>query len=185
MEPGYSDHSDQRHDNRDGIHRLRQCAAPRTGSCRAPCLGFMTAVRTRKDAVVLIMWLLLLKMKKKKKKNTALLHRTEQAILQRTALLHRTEQAILQRTKKRGVFHAPSRLSEAGHNPLTKRANSTTLNAQRTGTGLGWDPDMRCNVPTTTLPGPHPTVRKRNSAAQEQNVKKKKCIIYILRSRHI
>ena len=117
--------------------------------------------------------------------NVAAFTKNDEKKKKNTALLHRTEQAILQRTKKRGVFHAPSRLSEAGHNPLTKRANSTTLNAQRTGTGLGWDPDMRCNVPTTTLPGPHPTVRKRNSAAQEQNVKKKKCIIYILRSRHI
>ena len=62
-----------------------------------------------------------------------------------------------------GVFHAPDRLSEAEHNPLTKSASSVTLNAQSTATELGRDPDMYCNLPTANLLAPQPKVRDRKT----------------------
>ena len=49
------------------------------------------------------------------------------------------------------VFYAPARLSEAELNLLTRRASSATLNAHGTATQLGWEPDMRRNVPTAPL----------------------------------
>ena len=61
--------------------------------------------------------------------------------------------------KNGGVFHSPARLSEAEHNPLTKRASSVTLNAQSTATELGWDSDMRRNAPTVPSLAPEPSCR--------------------------
>ena len=42
--------------------------------------------------------------------------------------------------RKRGVFHAPTRLSEAER--LKKTVSSAMVNAQSTATELGLDPDM-------------------------------------------
>ena len=68
---------------------------------------------------------------------------------------------LLTKTKQNvGGSVSPTRLGEAESNPLFFRAISATFNTPSTATVLGWDPDMRGNVPTAPLLAPQPKVRE-------------------------
>ena len=79
--------------------------------------------------------------------------------------------------KQCGVFRAPDRLSEAEHNPLTKRASPSTLDAQSTATELGWDPDMHRNILRVPLLAPQPKVRAKTVARRRTPCQKKSVTI--------
>ena len=74
--------------------------------------------------------------------------------------------------KERGFPYACSS-QRGGAQPLDKRATSATLNDQSTATELGWDSDMRCDVPTAPLLAPQPKVREKSSGAGEHHANKK------------
>ena len=61
------------------------------------------------------------------------------------------------------------------HNPLTKRASSTTLNAQRTATELGRDPDMYRNIHTPLLLAPQRKAREKTLGRRRTSCQNKKC----------
>ena len=69
-------------------------------------------------------------------------------------------------------------LSEPEHNPLTKISSSMTLNAQSTAKELGWDPNMRRDIPTAPLLAPQPKGREKNFGRRTTSRQKKEHILH-------